>query len=62
MVHAICETLALRVCFYITWLILGQNCIQLLDATLSDLFFFKNLFFQKQSKYAMSLPDAAFNF
>ena len=32
--------------------ILGQNCIQLSDTALNDLFFFKNLFYQKQCKYA----------
>ena len=30
--------------------ILGQNCIQLFDSV-SMIYFFKNLFYQKQSKY-----------
>ena len=33
--------------------ILGQNCVRLSDAALNDLFFFKNLFYRKQCKYAV---------
>ena len=35
--------------------ILGQNCVRLSDATLDDIFFFKNLFDQKQCRYAMNI-------
>lgn len=38
--------------------ILDQNCIQILDATLNDLFFFKNLLYQKQFKYAKNIGIA----
>ena len=35
-------------------LILGQNYVRLEDVALNDLFFFKNLFYQKECKYAMN--------
>ena len=35
--------------------ILGQNYVQLLNAALDSLFFFKNLLHQKQCKYAMNM-------
>ena len=38
--------------------ILCQNCIQLTNTTLDDLFFFKNFFYQKQCKYAINIRAA----
>ena len=36
----------------------GQNCIWLPDTALDCLFFFKNLFYQKQCKYAINIRVA----
>lgn len=38
--------------------ILGQNHVQLLNATFDSLFFFKNLLHQKQCKYARNIGVA----
>ena len=38
--------------------ILGQNCVGVLDANFHEFFFFENLFYQKQCKYAMKLGVA----
>ena len=35
--------------------LLGQNCVRLSDTTADDVFFFKNLFCQKQCKNAMNI-------
>ena len=42
----------------ISGVILGQDCVQLSDAALDDLYFLKNLFYQKQCNYAMNLGVA----
>ena len=39
-------------------IILYQNCVRLLDAALDYFFFFKNLFLQKQFKYALNIGFA----
>ena len=39
----------------VSGVILGQNCVRLSDAAFNDLFFFENLFYQKQCKYAMNI-------
>ena len=41
--------------FYNSGVVLGQNCIRLSDAVLND---FKNLFYQRQFKYAMNIGVA----
>ena len=37
---------------------LGQNCVEFLNVALNDLFFSKNIFFQKHCKYAMNIGVA----
>ena len=43
-----------------TGVILGQNCVWLSDAALNGLFyfFFKNLFYQRECKYARNIGVA----
>ena len=36
-------------------IIVVQNCVRLSNAAFNDLFFFKDLFYQKQFKYAMNI-------
>ena len=53
--HALCGELHIK---RPQQVILGQNFIRLSDAALDDFFFFKNLFYQKQFKYAMNIRVA----
>ena len=39
----------------VSGVILGQNCVRLSDTACDDLFFFENLFYQKQCKYAVNI-------
>ena len=39
----------------VSGVILGQSCVRLSDAAFDDLFFFENLFYQKQCKYAVNI-------